>query len=121
MKLMTEKIYYRRYILIAEMIIANIYGEGSNELKHMSDVNTIFLYNNAKARLVREISTVYDRIKEKIEEENLEIFEQLMDKPHDVLVDIAFKLVEENNTCDNGGYNYWIDKQGCHTVSLTDD
>ena len=36
------------------------------------------------------------------------------------LVDRAFELIEENNTCDNGGYNYWIDREGCHKVCLSD-
>lgn len=36
------------------------------------------------------------------------------------LVDRAFELIEENNTCDNGGYNYWIDREGFHKVRLSD-
>ena len=38
--------------------------------------------------------------------------------PHDVLVGRAFELIEENNTCDNGGWAYWIDRDGCHRVEL---
>jgi hypothetical protein len=34
------------------------------------------------------------------------------------LVDIAFSLIEENNTCDNGGYSYWVDIDGYHRVEL---
>ncbi len=38
--------------------------------------------------------------------------------PHDVLVDRAFELVEQNDTCENGGYGYWIDREGFHKVWL---
>ena len=34
------------------------------------------------------------------------------------LVDIAFELIEKNNTCDNGGFAYWIDREGYHKVYL---
>ena len=40
--------------------------------------------------------------------------------PHDVLVERAFELIEENNTCDNGGWAYWIDRVGYHKVVLPD-
>lgn len=43
---------------------------------------------------------------------------RLQDWPHDVLVDRAFELIEENNTCDNGGWAYWIDRAGYHKVVL---
>lgn len=39
--------------------------------------------------------------------------------PHDLLVDRAFELIEQNNTCDNGGWAYWIDREGYHRVELT--
>lgn len=38
--------------------------------------------------------------------------------PHDALVDTAFKRIEANNTCDNGGFAYWIDRDGHHKVEL---
>jgi hypothetical protein len=38
--------------------------------------------------------------------------------PHDVLVDRAFELVEQTDTCDNGGYGYWVDREGFHKVWL---
>ena len=38
--------------------------------------------------------------------------------PHDVLFERAFELIEQNNTCDNGGWAYWIDREGYHTVEL---
>lgn len=38
--------------------------------------------------------------------------------PHDVLADRAFELIEQNNTCDNGGFGYWIDREGYHKVWL---
>jgi hypothetical protein len=40
--------------------------------------------------------------------------------PHDVLVNRAFELIEQNNTCDNGGFAYWIDREGFHKVRLAD-
>lgn len=38
--------------------------------------------------------------------------------PHDVLVDRAYELIEQNNTSDNGGFGFWIDREGCHKVWL---
>ena len=38
--------------------------------------------------------------------------------PHDVLADRAYELIEANNTCDNGGFAYWIDREGYHKVWL---
>lgn len=45
---------------------------------------------------------------------------RLQDLPHDILVDRAFELIQENNTCDNGGFAYWIDRAGYHKVVLPD-
>jgi hypothetical protein len=39
--------------------------------------------------------------------------------PHDILVERAFELIEQNNTCDNGGWAYWIDREGFHRVVLS--
>lgn len=44
--------------------------------------------------------------------------ERLEKLPHDILVDRAFELIEANNTCDNGGWAYWIDREGFHKVHL---
>jgi hypothetical protein len=41
---------------------------------------------------------------------------RLENLPHDVLVDRAFELVEQTNTCENGGVGYWIDREGFHVV-----
>jgi hypothetical protein len=43
---------------------------------------------------------------------------RLKQLPHDILVDRAFELIEQNGTCDNGGWAYWIDREGFHTVQL---
>lgn len=43
---------------------------------------------------------------------------RLAELPHDVLVDRAFELVEQNDTCDYGGWAYWIDREGFHKVWL---
>ena len=40
--------------------------------------------------------------------------------PHDILVDRAYELIEANDTCDNGGWAYWIDREGYHKVYLPD-
>jgi hypothetical protein len=40
--------------------------------------------------------------------------------PHDVLVDRAYEVVEQTDTCENGGYGYWIDREGYHKVWLDD-
>lgn len=46
--------------------------------------------------------------------------ERLQSLPHDLLADRAFELVEQNNTCDNGGFAYWIDREGYHKIHLAD-
>ena len=46
---------------------------------------------------------------------------RLTDLPHDRLVERAFKLIEQNDTCDNGGWAYWIDREGFHKVHLADN
>ena len=43
---------------------------------------------------------------------------RLEDLPHDVLADRAYELIEANNTCDNGGFGYWVDREGYHKVWL---
>ena len=43
---------------------------------------------------------------------------RLEELPHDVLADRAYELIEANNTCDNGGFAYWIDREGYHKVWL---
>ena len=43
---------------------------------------------------------------------------RLAELPHDVLADRAFELIEQNNLCDNGGWAYWIDREGFHKVHL---
>lgn len=35
---------------------------------------------------------------------------------HEVLVDRAFDLIEQTNSCENGGFGYWIDREGFHVV-----
>ncbi len=35
------------------------------------------------------------------------------------LVDAAMETIEANNTCDNGGFRYWIDREGYHGVTLS--
>ncbi len=41
--------------------------------------------------------------------------------PHAVLVDRTFELVEQTDTSDNGGWSYWVDREGYHKVQLPDD
>ena len=41
--------------------------------------------------------------------------------PHCVLVDRAYELVEQTDTSDNGGWAYWIDREGYHKVHLPDE
>jgi hypothetical protein len=40
---------------------------------------------------------------------------------HNVLADRAVELVEQNDTCDNGGWAYWVDREGYHKVHLPDE
>lgn len=36
--------------------------------------------------------------------------------PHDILADQIWDWMEEQSTCDNGGFNAWCCPYGCHTV-----
>ena len=36
--------------------------------------------------------------------------------PVEVLVDLALGRIEEHGTCDNGGFNFYVDREGFHTV-----
>ena len=47
--------------------------------------------------------------------------QRLESVPHDCLVDRAYALIEQNGTCDNGGFGFWIDREGFHKVHLPDD
>jgi len=38
-------------------------------------------------------------------------------KDHQVLEERAMKLVMNTGLCDNGGFHFWIDRQGYHQVS----
>lgn len=51
----------------------------------------------------------------------LALYRRIRLAPQDALADRAFELLEENNTCSNGGYEYWIDREGYHTVDLPED
>ena len=39
--------------------------------------------------------------------------------PHDLLVDNAYELISRNDSCDNGGFAYWVDREGYHKVHLS--
>ena len=39
---------------------------------------------------------------------------------HDILVNECMELIEEHNTCDNGGHAVWIDREGYHRVTIPD-
>jgi hypothetical protein len=43
---------------------------------------------------------------------------RIKDLPQDILADEAYMLIERHNTCDNGGWAVWIDREGYHTVSV---
>lgn len=43
---------------------------------------------------------------------------RLAELPQDLLADRAFELIEQTNTCDNGGFAFWIDREGYHRVHL---
>ena len=43
---------------------------------------------------------------------------RLENLPHDIFADRAYELIEANGTCDNGGFGYWIDREGFHKVHL---
>lgn len=40
---------------------------------------------------------------------------------HDELVDAAYRLIEEHQTCEVGGHGVWIDREGFHIVWLDSD
>jgi len=42
----------------------------------------------------------------------------LSDLPEDMLVEACMNSIAAHMTCDNGGFNFWIDREGYHTVSV---
>jgi hypothetical protein len=36
----------------------------------------------------------------------------------DILIDECVKCIEENNTCSNDFYEYYIDREGYHSVNI---
>ncbi|BAV04428.1 hypothetical protein SAMN05421788_110162 [Filimonas lacunae] len=38
----------------------------------------------------------------------------------ETLADKAFSLIEQTNTCDNGGFYYWIDLKGYYKMHLAE-
>ena len=62
---------------------------------------------------------VYEKAGEHHAQRAVDAERQRLEKlAHDVLADRAYELIEENNTCDNGGFAYWIDREGYHKVVL---
>ena len=43
---------------------------------------------------------------------------ELKSLPIDILAEAAMDLVRQHNTCDNGGFRVWIDRQGYQTVPV---
>ena len=43
---------------------------------------------------------------------------RLEELPHDILAERAYELIETTNTCDNGGFGYWVDCEGFHKAWL---
>jgi hypothetical protein len=46
------------------------------------------------------------------------VLELLEDTPQDLLVDICMTTIEDHRTCSNGGHDFWIDREGFHTVPV---
>ncbi|WPV67513.1 hypothetical protein [Chitinophaga sp. LS1] len=34
------------------------------------------------------------------------------------LANLVFKIIQETNTCDNGGFSYWIDPGGIYKITI---
>jgi len=45
---------------------------------------------------------------------------KLMKLDRESLEEKVFECIEEVNTCDNGGYRYWIDPEGYHNVDINE-
>lgn len=48
----------------------------------------------------------------------IKLMESYRELPHDVLVNAVMEEVVKTNTCDSGGFNYWIDRLGCYIIKL---
>lgn len=44
----------------------------------------------------------------------------LMQFEHDTLVDLAYRWCEENHTCSNGGFDFYVDEGGYYSICLAD-
>jgi hypothetical protein len=97
----------------------SITAEGWNEIREKFESWT------SKALIDAIADDKFEMVYEKAGQERAERAataerKRLEDLPHDILVDRAYELSEANNTCDNGGWAYWIDREGCHKVQLGD-
>ena len=44
----------------------------------------------------------------------------LMQYAESDLIDLAYRWCEENNTCSNGGFDFYIDEKGYYSICLAD-
>lgn len=73
---------------------------------------TLAICDNTFERVFDKAGEQHARRAADAEKERLELID------HDSLVDRAFELIEQHNTCDIGGWAYWIDREGYHKVHL---
>lgn len=94
-------------------ISAEGWGEIREKLDDWNRVDLIAAITDDKFEAVYEKAGM-DHAKRAADAER----KRIEDLPHEVLADRAFELVEQIGTCDNGGYGYWIDREGYHKVWL---
>ena len=96
-----------------------ITAEGWSEIREQLDNPEIWTPEMLARALAAHDAEVYDYS----DLDDLERYESARtlfwrEFPDDILADKCFELIERNNTCDNGGNGYYIDRDGIFQVFL---
>ena len=78
-----------------------------------------------KALVVAIVDDKFDSVYEKGGMDNAERAanaerRRIRDFPQDVLANVAFELIQQNNTCASSGFAFWINRDGYHNVFLNE-
>lgn len=55
------------------------------------------------------------------EQQYYQAYQEACEIPDDILCDFIWNKMEEQATCDNGGFNAWACPYGCHLISFSEE
>jgi len=88
--------------------------------------NNVYRNLQVMDRVDLEEAIIDDMIEDAEHNEGVDYTEDQLDEkrnflgelPGDVLVDLVFEMIEKHNTCENGGFEVYMDREGYHTVKV---